>query len=112
VAAQTDTSFRQNIMTNWGALGNQSIFSLETCTGCHTGAAPSGNMDLNNTAANVYNTIINGGRVNVGSPTNSLILCKPSETNGCAHSGGALVNTSDATYQTILRWINDGAPNN
>ncbi|HEY3516885.1 MAG TPA: cadherin-like domain-containing protein [Gammaproteobacteria bacterium] len=111
--AQTDTSFSQNVMTNWGALGNQSIFQVETCTSCHTGAFPSGNMNLNDTAANVYNTIVNGGRVNVGSPSSSLILCKPSSpASGCSHDGGTLLSTGDSTYQTILRWISDGAPNN
>jgi len=110
--AQTDTSLSQNIMTSWGAIGNQSIWSVETCTGCHTGVAPSGNMNLNDTTPNVYSTLVNGGRVNTGSPSSSLILCKPAQTLGCAHSGGTLMSTGDSTYQTILRWINDGAPNN
>jgi VCBS repeat-containing protein len=111
-AAMVDTSFRQNIMTSWGPAANQSIFAFETCTSCHTGVFPSGNMNLNEPAANVYSTLINGGRVNTASPADSLILCKPSQTNGCSHTGGTLLGTGDSRYQTILRWINDGAPNN
>jgi hypothetical protein len=111
-SAQTDTSFFRNIMTSWGAANDESIFEFETCTGCHTGMFPSGNMNLNDTAANVYNTIVNGGRVNTGSPQNSLILCKPSETFGCVHNPGVVMGSGDSTYQTILRWIQDNAPNN
>ena len=70
-------------------------------------------VGIDDTAANVYNTIVNGGRVNVGSPSSSLILCKPSSpASGCTHDGGTLLSSGDSTYQTILRWIQDGAPNN
>lgn len=84
------------------------IFKSRSCTGCH---GNSGGMTLSGTAASAY-TAVMAGRVDVATPTNSLLLKKPS-TTGVSHGGGKIfASTSDADYQTILKWIQQGAANN
>lgn len=114
-AVEVVTSFRQDIQTGWGA-GTQSIWAstTPTCTSCHSGGTPSGDMDLSGTAAQVF-AALHDGRIDEATPVNSEILCRPLSTgqaNSCAHTGGNFFVVTDSEYQTILRWIVDGAPNN
>jgi hypothetical protein len=82
-----------------------------SCTVCH-GAA--GGLDLSGDAASTYAAIV-PGRVNLPDPPNSLILLKPLAVGagGDAHGGGDnFPDTLDASYQTILTWIMEGALDN
>jgi len=55
-----------------------------------------------------YTVIINAMLVNKTSPATSRFLTRPQEMS---HMGGAIfAATTDATYQTILKWITAGAP--
>ena len=49
-----------------------------------------------------------GRRVNLGFPEDSLLLTKT--TGAAPHTGGARFKTDSAFYQTILRWLDAGAP--
>jgi VCBS repeat-containing protein len=123
---QTDTSLRQNIQTGWalsanGLSGNLSIWDsvpVQTCTDCHGG---NGNLFLDGTADQVRANLFAASeaeptetsRVNLVTPTNSLIYCKPANLcAGSAHGGGQVLAPGDARRASILRWIQDGAPNN
>jgi mono/diheme cytochrome c family protein len=95
------------------------IFTAQGCNAmsCHQGASPAGGMDLSGTAAQTWAqvTAAGTGRVDTGTPANSLILTKPlaAGAGGVSHGGGTYFNdTSDPDYQTILAWIQQGALNN
>jgi hypothetical protein len=84
------------------------IWAAQLCTNCHPAA---GGMDLTGTPAATW-AQVTAGRVDLGTPANSLILTKPLDpgAGGVAHGGGTYFpNTSDADYQTILTWIQQGA---
>ncbi|MHC4972227.1 MAG: c-type cytochrome [Planctomycetota bacterium] len=82
------------------------IWAARSCTNCHPN---SGGLDLSGAAAQTFGQV-NPGRIDLGTPANSLILTKPL---GQSHGGGTIFSsTSDADYQTILAWIQQGAPNN
>jgi hypothetical protein len=49
-----------------------------------------------------------GRRVNLAAPPQSLLLQKP--TFQIAHGGGQLLTAESDEYQTILRWLKQGAP--
>ncbi len=49
-----------------------------------------------------------GRRINLASPKNSLLLEKA--TGKVPHTGGKIFSETDEYYQTILRWIEQGAP--
>ncbi len=50
-----------------------------------------------------------GRRVNLATPTESLLLLK--STGSVPHTGGKRFSTDSPYYQTLLRWIEAGAPN-
>ena len=53
--------------------------------------------------------------MDTNTPADSSILTKPLHTSegGTGHGGGNLfADTNDANYQTILKWITEGAENN
>ncbi len=84
------------------------IWAARNCTGCH---GSSGGLTLSGTASASY-TELSAGRLDLATPSNSLILKKPL-TSGVSHGGGKIfTSTSDADYQKILTWIQQGAPNN
>jgi mono/diheme cytochrome c family protein len=111
------TSYRVNIHTGWGDQ-NGSIWELPAagCTGCH-GDGESGGLKLTGDADMVLAELREDQndpfprRLEPGNPTASLILCKASDTCDVSHSPPRLP-TDGAEYQTILRWITDGAPDN
>lgn len=80
---------------------------LSPCTGCHTSGA-AGTAWLYDGGAQAYEQVMT--KVNLASPEESLLLIKAS--GGGAHGGGAFYSSSSASYQTILSWIEAGAPNN
>ena len=93
----------------------------ENCAiaGCHLGPTPQGGLLLPDAAmtlgtAQAYSAITTGGlsgsAVNTANPGNSLILQKGS--NEVTHTGGAQWTDNDATYETVLSWIEGGALNN
>ena len=58
-----------------------------------------------------YERIVNempGRRVNIATPEQSLLLLKA--TGSVPHSGGKLFKRDSEYYQTLLRWIEAGAP--
>ena len=86
----------------------------KSCTGCHAGGHPAGELKLNGGASSAFPAV--SARVNVGLPCDSLILKKPSTTNciggAVSHDGGTLWSTNGSPYQTTLTWIQEGAANN
>jgi hypothetical protein len=85
------------------------------CTGCH---GSSGGLTLSGTTSAIYNEVRNevgpGGqtRVNLASPTNSLILTEPSAgPPSTSHGGGKFATwaTNQTAYTTTLQWIQEGA---
>jgi len=98
------------------------IFRDRTCNNCHTGATPAGNLNFNqgsvqlltNSPAGNFNfTNSTSAPIAVAGDITSLILTKPSETNGVTHSGNnVFATTQDPDYQTIKCWLEEGAQNN
>ena len=100
------------------------VFTAKGCagTGCHSGATPSGALNLSGSASAVFTALSNGGASQTGSvkevdratPANSLILKKPLATDtATTHAGGKQFPTvTDASYKTILTWIQQGGLNN
>jgi cytochrome c551/c552 len=102
----------------------QPIFSL-ACTGCHSGAFPSGGMDLSSGAAA-------GSLIGVGSagcpslvrvmtcgplPSQSLLIDKLQAgqnfgfpSSGCGGPMPASGSITAAEFETILDWVAQGAP--
>lgn len=90
------------------------VFANNGCTGCHTGAFPSGGLDLDTTDAQVHANLLTG-RADPCDPSSSLVLLKPLDTSagGVSHSGGNIfANTMDADYVTLLTWLTEGALQN
>lgn len=73
-------------------------------SGCHD-AGPAHQPSL--TEANAYNSIVNGGYINLTVPENSVIYSVVK--SGEMPPTGALKSTD---VQKILLWIKNGAPNN
>jgi hypothetical protein len=73
-----------------------------SCVGCHKtgGTAP----DLS--AANAYNSLINGGFVNTATPESSEIYIET------APGGGMNTYAKPGDSDVILKWIQQGALNN
>lgn len=79
-------------------------------SGCHAGSSPAGSLNLNiedSDAATLYTAV--SGEIDVNEPESSVLLAKA--TNVAAHTGGEVFSTSSSEYETILKWIQDGAFN-
>ncbi len=78
---------------------------ITNCQSCH---GSSGNLTITDTSSTYTNISINNfiDTVNVD---NSSLLTK---ALGTSHGGGAVLNTTDASYQTLKDWISQGALNN
>ena len=76
-------------------------------SGCHSagGTAP----DLS--AANAYNSIINGSFVNLGTPASSELYLWLTGKRAVAMPSGAANNPSNIN-QLVLAWVKQGAKNN
>jgi cytochrome c551/c552 len=111
-------SLRKNIQTSWGA-GTDTLWQVSGCVGCHRGA-PGGLTLRGPTADDVFAELTEDAgasvrRVDTADPPQSLVLCKAliaTHPRGCAHGGGDFFVSSDPAYQTLLRWIEHGAPDN
>ena len=68
------------------------------CIGCHSGAAPQGQLDLT-----TYNNVMSAAK-----STRDRIN-RPAGSSGVMPQGGKL---SDCDIKTINAWIDAGAPNN
>ncbi|MBI2942637.1 MAG: IPT/TIG domain-containing protein [Candidatus Wallbacteria bacterium] len=81
------------------------------CISCHGPGSGNGQWAASS-AAESFSAIQNRGVVAVEDPEASLLLAKPS--GRVRMSSGVIIfsSTSDPDYQTILRWIRAGAPNN
>jgi hypothetical protein len=80
---------------------------LSPCRNCHVpgGAASSTSLIFTGTAAADYTTVLNF--VNTSSPASSRMLAKMS---GSGHGGGTIYAAGTPEYETILNWIQQGAP--
>jgi hypothetical protein len=116
--ASIATSLRRNIQTGWGT-GTDSLWRVTGCIGCHRAGA--GGLTLFGTSDMVFAelredaTDVHPRRLEPASPLRSLLLCKPlikSDPNSCPHEGGPFFAKSDPRFQTLLRWVQGGAPNN
>jgi hypothetical protein len=105
-----------------------SIFTRQGCngSGCHGGVKGRGGFKLSSGVLNPkddYEWIVKGGgyqvltaevkgervpRIDVKAPAKSLILLKA--TSSIPHGGGRRFPVGSPDYQTILKWVTDGAP--
>lgn len=80
---------------------------LTPCMNCHVpgGAASSTSLIFMGNAAADYTTVL--AFVNTSAPASSRMLAKAS---GNGHGGGTIYAAGTAQYETILTWIQQGAP--
>jgi hypothetical protein len=84
------------------------IWSSHGCTGCNFQGGNT--FVLSGTATAIYPNVL--GRISVSNPSSSLVLTKPG-AGGPSHGGGEnfpCMDVGGACYNTILHWIQDGAP--
>jgi len=117
-ALRVTTSLRQNIQTGWGD-GTATLWAASRCVGCHRGAP--GGLTLFGPADSVYAELTEDQgtapplRLNTSASAKSLLLCKPllvTDPRGCRHGGGDFFARATPAYRMLMRWIEDGAPNN
>jgi hypothetical protein len=80
---------------------------LSPCMNCHVpgGAASSTSLIFTGSAATDYTTVLEF--VNTSAPASSRLLAKLS---GSSHGGGTIYAAGTSEYETILSWIQQGAP--
>jgi mono/diheme cytochrome c family protein len=80
---------------------------LSPCQNCHVpgGAASSTSLIFMGNASADYTTVVNF--VNTSAPASSRLLAKMS---GSGHGGGTIYAAGTSEYETILTWIQQGAP--
>jgi hypothetical protein len=80
---------------------------LTICQNCHVpgGAASSTSLIFTGAAATDYQTVLQF--VDTAAPASSRILSKVS---GNGHGGGTIYAAGTTQYETILAWIQQGAP--
>jgi hypothetical protein len=89
-------------------------FAASGCTGCHEPGHISG-LDLTADAPTVYASLQQNGRIDTGLPCHSKILSKPSLSDcgsPVSHTGGELWSVGSVEYETVRRWIAQGALDN
>ena len=105
--ASDDVSFRRDVMPVFFRAGCNS----GTCHGSSRGKDGFMLSLFGYDAKGDYERIVSemvGRRVNVAVPKQSLLLLKA--TGAVPHTGGKLFNRDSEHYQTLLRWIEAGAP--
>lgn len=120
-----DSSYSSEASTTTLVSYQQNVYPLfrPTCNSCHASTSRTATSANGLTFAlgllDTYYEITNGdgqeahSRVNVASPDSSILLQYPARTEaGANHSGGAPWPTTSTSYQTIRRWILEGAQNN
>ena len=98
------------------------IFARRGCQSCHSGngiGKDLGNLTLDGSTKLIYRELTveispNYGvvRVDLKSPADSLVLVLPTTGAPAHHPVQVFADASDADYQTILRWIEQGAKQN
>lgn len=80
---------------------------LSTCRRCHATGEEAGDtaLLLTGVAASDYTVVL--PFVDTGTPSSSVLLAKMS---GNGHGGGTLYAAGSPQYQTVLLWIQEGAP--
>jgi hypothetical protein len=80
---------------------------LSVCKNCHVpgGAASTTSLIFTGSAATDYTTVAQF--VDTSAPASSRLLSKMS---GNGHGGGTIYASGTPEYQTILSWIQQGAP--
>ena len=80
---------------------------LTICMNCHVpgGAASDTSLIFSGNAATDYNTVLSF--VDTSAPASSRILSKVS---GNGHGGGTIYAAGSPEYETLLAWIQQGAP--
>jgi hypothetical protein len=80
---------------------------LSPCRSCHVpgGAASSTSLIFTGTAGSDYPTVLTF--VNISAAASSRLLAKMS---GNGHGGGTIYAAGTPEYETILNWIQQGAP--
>jgi hypothetical protein len=101
--------------TDAGALSDGGTLSFATnvyplltiCMNCHVpgGAASDSSLIFSGNAAADYTTVLQF--VDTATPASSQILSKVS---GNGHGGGTIYAVGTTQYETILAWIQQGAP--
>ncbi len=115
---QTGTSFAQNV---------QPIFNAR-CTSCHSGSSPFGDLDLSPgvSYANLVNKAVSSDcnsrvagsvRIHPGDPQGSMLWRKiDNAADKCLAAmpfgTSGLINVARADFDTIEKWIQEGALNN
>ena len=89
-----DVSFSQNVLP-----------ILSSCASCHRSGAGGWTYNGGGTA---YSSVIDV--IDRGDPEQSDLLINA--TGGSNHGGGTLFSSASAEYETILRWIEQGALDN
>ena len=99
------------------------IFARRSCDPCHSGGGPGkdlGGLMLDTGVMKVFRELTqelspNSGttRVDLKEPVKSLLLTMPlAETPPDKHPVSPFASTADLDYQTLLRWIEQGAKQN
>lgn len=84
--------------------------TTQHCIDCHAAGQDAPNVPFTGTAAQTYTVIQTNGLVNTANPAQSKLYTFPTGLDA-AHPGGKLFESSSADAQTILGWIEAGAPN-
>ncbi|HKD42373.1 MAG TPA: hypothetical protein VKB87_18955 [Myxococcaceae bacterium] len=117
--SQTGSSFSQNV---------QPIFNARCTAGCHSGSSPQGGLDLSAgvSYANLVNKAVSldcaasspgAVRVNPGDPQGSMLWRKLANTGDKCLSAmplgtSGLINVARSDFDSIEKWIQEGALNN
>jgi hypothetical protein len=99
------------------------IFAKRSCDPCHSGGGPGkdlGGLMLDTGLTKVFRELTqeispNSGttRIDLKQPAKSLLLTMPlAETPPDKHPVAPFASTTDPDYQTLLRWIEQGAKQN
>ena len=107
-AAETPVSFQRDVMP---------VFFRANCNsgGCHGAASGKDGFRLSlfgyDAAGDYYRLTqqMIGRRIDVARPEKSLLLLK--SINAVPHTGGKLFDEKSEYYATLLRWLQQGAPN-
>jgi hypothetical protein len=95
------------------------IFTKRGCIACHSGDNPGadeGNLAFTGSPMRIYNELTQGlspnldiTRIDLKAPAKSLLLAMPSPNPPISHPVVVFATTADPDYQTILKWIEQGA---
>jgi hypothetical protein len=79
---------------------------IGTCQRCHTDGGEAGDTTFLLTGDAAADLVATSRFVDVSAPTSSRLLAKMA---GSGHGGGTLYAAGTPEYETVLRWIQEGA---